>query len=1375
MKRLVLQVLSTLFLCAASLHAEESISLTKMPCEKATTGWGNIGQNRSVDKKPLTIAGKTYKIGLGVHANSTLIYQIPEGASRFTVIAGVDDETNDNGSVKMTIYVQKEFSKPEKLVSTDIMTGKSDGQKLDIKLPKWAEVIILEVSDGGNGIGLDHADWCEPTFWGPKKMIAPEIPNWEKPEIVEVNKMKPHAYFKTYPKTDVKVLDKTPWEKSLNGTWKFMWSDKTKHRPKDFYKPSYDISKWYDIKVPISWQSAGFGVPIYKNNVFPFNSKPPLIDQSFNPVGSYKRTFTVPKDWNGKQVIIHFAGVDSALSLWVNGKYIGYSEGSRTPAEFDITKELKPGKNDIAVEVIRFSTGAWLEDQDMFRLSGIFRDVYLVARPQGEKIWDFYIKTPLDKNYKNATFLLDVTMKNSDKGSIEIEVTDKSGKKLFSDKAPIGSNGVVQFKKNVTAPKLWSAEEPNLYSLKIKHFDNAGELIEVVPWHFGFRWVEIKDNRLLVNGKPIIIAGANRHEHSPENGHYVPYKELLRDILMMKKMNFNAIRTCHYPNDPMLYFLCDKYGLYVTDEANIESHGYQKMPNTPIFDKSHHKRVHRMLERDKNFVCVTTWSLGNESGKGGAHNDNYTWIKKHDYRPVGYQRHGQNDFTDYNGAFYVGPGGLNGYTKNKKKKPMIQTEYAHAMGNSSGNMKEYWDIHWADNNVQGAFVWDWIDQGMKWPVPERSWVKIPGIDTDWLLIEGKQISSKGLQGILYFPHKTDPTLKAPWTLSLKLRTSQKTSDSFGFYHLFSKDSSVGSVFLECNNLVFQTFGKDRNKIVVPLADSFFDGEVHNITVIQGGKEVSFYVDDKLKTKAHLQYSLKKKWDGYLSFGPGVNTPLVRKNAEKDAPTLLEAKLMKGVIAPSNIASSKALLEIDFTKPVKVIQKKPANGSFYAYGGYFENRRGYANPGNFCMNGVMASDGTPHPGIYAFKYTQSPFAFEAEDKETGKFKLHNRHFFKGFDSNYMIDWQLTENGTVIKKGSLKDLNCAPQKTVNFSLPFANFAKKKGCEYRVNFTVKLAKNTNWAKVGHIIGWEQFQVANLPNDSKFGGPALKKIEKGNLITLSGSNFSVTFDKKLGTMVSYKQKGKELLAGPVTPDIWRAITDNDKAAISNYRERWRSVNGFKNVKLTYSEKSQNHHHIEFKGMFDTVDAETEFIFDIYGDGHIAVELKMLSVPPVKSNPKKWDNLLRFGLRFPVVNTLTNLKWYGVGPHESYCDRNYELIGLYSNTVDGMFTDYPRPQENGNICDVRSASLTDASGHGIAVTASPENPVNISARRHLHKTMEAVKYSYQLPISNKVYFNVDYKLNGAAGINTWGASPLSEYKIPAKAPISYKFILFAK
>jgi len=1376
-------------LAASAAGAENSLSLLKSGKISGATGWKSIETNKSCSQNPLTIAGKRYKSGIGVHAPSELVYSIPKGATRFTVLGGLDDGCEDKGSIILSIEAGPDISYFKELAKSPVLAGKgARTHSFDVSLPADAEVLRLLVSEAGDGNGFDHADWIDPVFRGPGKLTprrlsAPSggkqrpvgpLPRWNDPEVVEVNRLAPHAHFTAYPDAaDAKSGGASPLRRSLNGTWKFRWSDTPERRPKDFYKPDFDTASWADIAVPRSWQMAGFGIPIYNNSVFSFNGTPPYIDQSFNPVGSYKRTFAVPEDWADRQVLVHFAGVDSAFTLWVNGKEVGYSEGSRTPAEFDITKFVKPGENDIAVEVIRFSSGAWLEDQDFFRLSGIFRDVFLVSRPAGERLRDFTLRTPLDADYKNATLELEFEFENAAGGSVAIQLTDPDGRPVLDLAAPISADGTAKISRPAKNPKLWSAETPWLYSLVVAHLDAGGKVVEAVPWRFGFRSTEVKGNRLLVNGKPVVIAGTNRHEHSSIGGHHVTREEMIRDIVTMKRLNFNAVRTCHYPDDPEFYALCDEFGLYVTDEANIESHGDQKIPNMPEFAASHHARMQRMVGRDKNFTCVVTWSLGNESGKGGAHNDNYTWAKTHDYRPVGYQRHGTNEFTDYNATFYNGPGNLESYARKPERKVIIMSEYAHAMGNSSGNMREYWDVFWPDNNVQGAFAWDWIDQGLRLPVPERSWVAIPGIDADFLMIEGRQPTRDGLQGILYFGHGRDPRFKAPWTLHMRLRTAPKTDDTLGFFPLFGKDSSTGAVFMERNHIVFQSFGRDRNKLAVPLPDTFFDGGEHDLVVVQNGKTVSFHCDGKKIGTLPLRNPLRKKWDGYLAFGPGVGTPLVRENIIPSAPTLLAAKLVAGAHDPADIAGQKPLVDLDFRKPVTVKQHAPAGGDFFAYGGYFENRRGHLNPGNFCMNGVTNSVGLPHPGGYAFKYAQQPFETTATDLANGRLKVFNRHFFKPLDSAYTCTWAITEDGREIQHGAMDGLIVPPQKSAEFTVPAKPFARKPGMEYRLQIRYALAGDTNWAKAGHLVAWEQFQIAYQPAAPAFGGPALKADESGDTLTIRGKDFSVGFGKKAGTLVSYKSGGKELLAGPMAPDFWRAWTDNDKAAHLGDTARWRPIEGFKDPKLVHTVVAPNHHRVAVDATFETVAAKYQLVFDIHGDGAVEVEAKLVSVPPGKDK-KRPDYLPRFGLRLPVAKDLATLSWYGNGPRECYSDRDYDLIGLHSATVDGLFTDYSRPQENGNLHGVRKATLSNGQGHGIEITATPDAPVNVSVRRHRHQTLESVKYSYQLPPSDAVYLNIDGKLMGVGGINTWGAKPLQPYILEAK-PTSYKFTLRAK
>ena len=425
---------------------------------------------------------------------------------------------------------------------------------------------------------------------------------------------------------------------------------------------------------------------------------------------------------------------------------------------------------------------------------------------------------------------------------------------------------------------------------------------------------------------------------------------------------------------------------------------------------------------------------------------------------------------------------------------MIMSEYAHAMGNSTGNMKEYWDTFWAENNVQGAFAWDWKDQGLRLPVPERSWIQIPGIQADDILVEGKQISKEGLRGILYFCHGSEPEIPSPWTIHMKLRTAPKSDDGLAFFPLFGRDSTKGAVFLEKNALVFQNFSGNRNKLIAPLPDSFFNGKEHTITVAVDNKTVTFFADGKELSRQKLKAKFKKKWKGYVAFGPAAGTALMPKRIEANAPTLLQAILLKGALSPSEINSTSVVIALDFRKPVKVLHHRPAGGHFFAYGGYWENRRGHLNPGNFCMNGMVSADNTPHPGAFAFKYVQQPFDTQAIDAKAGKISIYNRNFFKALDDAYLLRWSLTADGAVIQSGTLPDLRIPAHGTKEITLPFKSIAFKPGVEYRVQVVYELRKATSWAKAGHRVAWDDFQVAYQPKAPTFSNAPLTAKQTAN-----------------------------------------------------------------------------------------------------------------------------------------------------------------------------------------------------------------------------------------------------------------------------------------
>jgi beta-galactosidase len=564
-------------------------------------------------------------------------------------------------------------------------------------------------------------------------------PEWDNPAIVHVGTEKPHATMMAYPSGELaRTADraKSPWFQLLNGTWKFHGSLRPSERPIDFYRTDYSDTAWGNMPVPASWQMHGFDIPIYTNIIYPFPqdaSKAPAPPYEFNPVGSYRMHFTLPPSWNGRRILLHFDGVDSAFYAWVNGHKIGYSEDSRTPAEFDITPHLKAGSNLLAVEVYRFSDGAYLEDQDMWRMSGIFRDVYLWAAPE-QHLRDFEVKTNLDDQYRDATLVVKGALSNASDKPAKVTVTaalfDAAGAsygKPATSTVEIGGKGETAAEIAVPAanPRKWSAEDPYLYQLLLTVKGPAGNVLEVIPQNVGFRRVEIKGGRYLINGRVILIKGVNRHEHSEETAKFVPVESMIKDIKIMKQFNINAVRTSHYPNTPVWYDLCDRYGIYVMDEANIECHHYgnntrNRLTNDPEWQIAYLDRVERMVERDKNHASVVFWSMGNESGDGPNAAAAYQWTKQRDpSRPFHYEgttSHGGSN-ADINSFMYPTPEAVKRLAAQRPEMPLILCEYSHAMGNSSGGLKEYWDIFYSGTNAQGAFVWDWVDQGIRLPVP----------------------------------------------------------------------------------------------------------------------------------------------------------------------------------------------------------------------------------------------------------------------------------------------------------------------------------------------------------------------------------------------------------------------------------------------------------------------------------------------------------------------------------------------------------------------------------------------------------------------------------------------------------------------------------
>ncbi len=1014
-------------------------------------------------------------------------------------------------------------------------------------------------------------------------------PDWENPEVIGINKEPGHCTLIPYIDTQTALkVDRTvsPFHKSLNGNWKFNCVRKPADRPIDFYKPKYSVNSWKEIPIPSNWQMHGYGIPIYLNIPYPFPPNPPYIPHEYNPVGSYRRQFTIPDAWKDRQIFLHFDGIKSAFYVWVNGRKVGYSQDSMTPAEFNITQYLKAGENILAVEVYRWSDGSYLEDQDMWRLSGIYRNVYLFATPQIH-IRDFFVRTDLDENYTNATLMVrpkiaNFSSQNLKGWTIEAQLYDHEQKAILSKpmtrdvSSIIGEQypqrGNVKFallEAKVNNPYKWSAETPYLYTFVLTLNDNNGQVIETESCRIGFREVEIKDGQLFVNGKSVKLFGVNRHEHDPDHGRAIPVSRMIQDIKLLKQHNINAVRTSHYPDDPTWYDLCDKYGIYLIDEANLESHGLKGyLSNVATWHNAFVERAVRMVERDKNHPSVIFWSLGNETGCGPNHAAMSAWIKDYDpTRPIHYEgafgRPKDPYYVDVISRMYARiPEIIRLATDPVDVRPMVLCEYAHAMGNSVGNLKEYWDAIRSHKRLIGGFIWDWADQGLR-------------------------------------------------------------------------------------------------------------------------------------------------------------------------------------------------------------KKSPDGKEFWAYGGDFGDK---PNDGNFCCNGLVQPDRKPNPSLYEVKKVYQRIHALPVDIQAGKFGVKNEYDFLNLDFTE-ITWELTADGNIIQKGTLSKLSLAAGTEGELQIPFKKPQLQAGNEYHIKIIFSLTSDTSWAKRGHIIAWEQFQIPfDVPPAPMVDLNTMQSLtleENGQKITVTGRGFELSFGKSTGALESFVFNKKQLISSALVPNFWRAPIDNDNGnGMPRRQGAWRKAAPDRTVKAVKAEQlkpqvvritTEATIPVGTNSMYKT-------IYTVYGNGDIVVEATLTP------GSGRLPDLPRFGMQMAMPGRFNTLTWLGRGPHETYWDRKTGgAIGLYSGPVNEHIHTYVRPQENGNKSDVRWMSFTDQDGIGLIAVGIPT--IDVSTWPYTMADLEKAKHIHELPQRDTITVNLDYKQMGVGGDDSWGAQTHPEYTLPAKT-YSYSFRL---
>jgi beta-galactosidase len=1026
--------------------------------------------------------------------------------------------------------------------------------------------------------------------------------DWENPAVFNINREDPTATMISFPdETGALQAVKTssPNYVSLDGMWKFSYADSPDNRPFWFFKDDYDTRDWKEIDVPSNWQLKGYDVPVYSNIPYPFvkyqevfetNNKvkvvPPFIPHDWNPVGSYKRNFNVPSDWNGKEIFLHFGAVSSAFYVWVNEKLVGYSEDSKVPAEFNITKYLKKGNNTLAVEVYRWSDGSYLEDQDFFRLSGIQRTVYLHARPK-TFIRDFFAVGDLENKYNDGHLKLDVSLKGTDSADVDMVVETslfEGDKKIFNESKDVKvseGKGDINFSKVFPGIKKWTAETPNLYSLILTLKEKNGSTLESVSSRIGFRKIEITNSQLLVNGVAIRIKGTNMHEHNEVTGHVIDEATVLKDIRVMKSNNINAVRTSHYPQQEFWYEMCDKYGLYLIDEADVESHGmgYDKdvtLADKPEWAAAHLDRMQRMVERDKNHPSVIIWSMGNEAGDGHNFLNGYKWIKGRDVtRPVQYERaedqtNAPERHTDIWCPMYPAISYIESYAKDARQdRPLIMCEYAHAMGNSTGNFQDYWDVIEKYPKLQGGFIWDWVDQGL-------------------------------------------------------LKTSE--------------------------------------------------------------------------------------------------------NGEK----------------------------------------------YWTYGGDY-GKPGMPSDGNFCLNGLVWPDRTPHPGLFEVKKVYQYVGFEPVDLKSGLIRVTNKYDFTNL-SDFDFDWEVVSDGKVLQSGKVKLPDFKPTAGLNIMIPVTKIDPVPGAEYFLNLRVSRSDEWNYVPEDNVYATCQFK---LPFESK--PLAAKRDQLAALQTkttdkkleVSSVDMKVVFNLASGRLESFSYKGKDLISKGPEPDFWRPPTDNDYGYnMDKLLGIWKKA-GERSVVTKADIKQPEMDKVIVTFTYDIPDPDGKKIagyassFTIYGSADIIVK---------NQYSKLSDNIPeipRMGMQMQLPEEYSNLTWLGRGPHENYIDRKTSAyVGVYVSTAADQYTPYIRPQENGYKTDTRWLTLTDDNGTGILVSGDPlfsfealnnihddfESPGKISEYRK--DAITANTHTIDVKPRELVNLNIDLGQMGVGGDNSWGAPIHPQYRL---------------
>ncbi len=1225
----------------------------------------------------------------------------------------------------------------------------------------------------------------------------------ENPQMIGLNQEEGHVPLLPYANLDkafTREKEQSSGFLSLDGKWKFLYTVNPDGINKNFFRNDFSEKGMAEITVPGMWQMQGWGEKIFRNVAQPFKADPPKIPRDYNPVGSYRKTFTVPSGFKDKQLFLHFEGVASAYFLWVNGQEVGYNQGANEPAEFDVTKLVKAGKNTVSVMVFQYSDGIYNEDQDMWRLGGIFRSVYLMATPKVH-IRDYYVVTDLDDKYEDATLKVEAEIQNYSSVPVQdylvkVSLFDAQNQmvleNLTSAKIILGAGEKTTIRLNapVKSPLKWSDEKPNLYRIGFELVDASGKTTEALAERIGFKEVEVRHQVYYVNGVPVKLNGVNSHMQHPDLGHTMDVETIRKDFYLMKQFNINCVRTCHYPPVKEYLELADEIGIYIVDEAGVEAHATEFISNMPEWTKSYVERAEKMVLRDRNHPSIIFWSAGNESGSGFNICEVIAAGKRLDpsrpawmYGGNDYDEPGKNPVKceDIIGPRYGTPFDLKvkfGQSPEEiDPRPSFMDEYLSAAGNSMGGLDEYWDAIYEYPRLMGGAIWDFVSPGLR-----EKYIDTPDASGNTIsaalmgkteLVPGKFGQAVQLTGTdtwveMYRDPKLDISGKA-LTISFWVKPREWNGNgtflSKGFFQFGIEQNSE-------TELEFYVGDRKKTSVKTTLPENW-QNNWHLVTGIYNGTQLQLYIDGEKKAEEACTLTIENKpFPINLGRNPEIEAqenPNHYSNAAFDQLAIFDRVVdVQDLLNPTEATKKSALCWLDF-------DEQKTGQEFFSMG---VGGRTYGN---------IWPDRTPQPEMWQIKKSAQPVSVKMLDETKGEVEIWNRmHFTNTSDLDAV--WQLQCEGAVVKEGTF-ETSVPALKKAKYIFSYLPFTKEAGKEYFLLVSFRQKTDKPWAAKGFELAWDQLPLKMDPAQaiSTVNLPAPEITETSDLIKIQGNNFTYSFSKKTGSLTSIVFDGTELLKEGLNLNVWRAPLANDIDQWTNWQSgltrtpgmgsgqsnAW-FAHGLDQMGTKADRINWTKHSGEIKLVIEshtsnpeiTTSFENRFEFTISGSG------KMTLDHTVTPNGKMPEWLPRVGIQIVLNQSFDQVKWYGRGPFETYPDRKTGAkIGTYSGSVAEQYVPYLIPQENGNKTDVRWTILQNALGVGVKISAS--EPFSFSAQNVQSDNLSRAWYPFQLKPFDGVTLNLDYALSG---VGCTAISVLNKYRVmPSERQFQLVFAPFRK